>query len=51
MRQLFKALFRRAAAEKYGADTVLSDGVHPATLGAKIIADEWMKLFNEKLDK
>ena len=40
-----------AAAEKYGADTVLSDGVHPATLGAKIIADEWMKLFNEKLDK
>lgn len=39
------------AAEKYGEATVLSDGVHPATLGAKIIADEWMKLFNEKIDK
>ena len=39
------------AAEKYGAETVLSDGVHPATLGAKIIADEWLKLFFEKVDK
>ena len=36
------------AAEKFGADKVLADGVHPAMCGAKLIADEWLRLFNEK---
>ena len=32
-------------AEKYGADYVLSDGVHPTTFANKIIAQEWVKCF------
>ena len=35
-------------ASKYGESTVLSDGVHPTTYGAKLIAEEWLKLFREK---
>lgn len=35
------------AAEKYGASVVLADGVHPTVQGAVVIANEWMKLFNE----
>lgn len=39
-----------AAAEKYGADYCLWDGVHPALGGAYIIADKWLKtVFGEKL--
>ncbi len=36
-------------AEKYGVDKVLTDGVHPAIAGAKVIANEWLKVFNEKI--
>ena len=28
-----------------------SDGVHPHVAGAKVIADEWLKLFREKVDE
>ena len=35
-------------AEKYGDTVCLTDGVHPAPFGAKLIADEWLKLFNDK---
>lgn len=38
-------------AEQFGANYVLVDGVHPAIGGAAIIAEEWLKLFNEKIDK
>lgn len=31
------------AAEKYGAEYCLADGVHPAIGGAYIIAEEWLK--------
>ena len=33
------------SASAYGADYILYDGVHPTTLGSKIIADEWIKAF------
>lgn len=39
------------AAEKFGAEQVLSDGVHPGMLGAKRIADEWLKLFRSQIDQ
>ncbi len=32
-------------AEKYGPGMWLYDGVHPAVGGARVIADEWMKVF------
>ena len=35
------------AAERYGAQNLLIDGVHPAVQGATIIADEWQKLFDK----
>ena len=38
------------AAEKYGAENYLYDGVHPMVAGAKLIADEWVKLFKEKIE-
>ena len=38
------------AAEKYGAQYYLYDGVHPMVAGAKLIADEWVKLFKEKIE-
>ena len=31
--------------EKYGAKTVVNDGIHPNILGAKLIAREWLKTF------
>jgi len=34
------------AAEKHGAERYLIDGVHPDVAGAKLIADEWLKVFN-----
>ena len=37
------------AAEKFGAENYLYDGVHPSVLGAKLIADEWLKLFYEEI--
>ena len=36
-----------AAAEELGAEVVLSDGVHPAINGAKLIATEWLNKFEE----
>ena len=39
-----------AAAEKYGAEYYLFDGVHPAIGGAYLIADKWLKtVFGESL--
>ncbi len=37
-------------ANKIGAENCLSDGVHPTEIGAKLIADEWLKLFYEKIN-
>ncbi|MBO4962849.1 MAG: SGNH/GDSL hydrolase family protein [Clostridia bacterium] len=34
-------------AEKFGAKHYLYDGVHPTVLGARVIADEWLKAFKE----
>ena len=39
-----------AAASSQASD-YLSDGVHPAEKGAMLIADEWLKLFQEKVEK
>lgn len=38
-------------AKRLGAGYVLYDGVHPSVAGAKLIADEWLGLFYEKVDK
>lgn len=38
------------AAEKFGADKFLYDGVHPSLAGAGLIADAWLKLFKEQID-
>lgn len=37
-------------AAKYGERKVLVDGIHPAMLGAKIVANEWLKIFDKKVD-
>jgi len=37
------------AAEKTCASDYLYDGVHPGVAGARLIADEWIKLYNEKI--
>lgn len=37
--------------EKFGADSYAEDGVHPTPAGAKVIADEWLKVFKEQVDK
>lgn len=39
------------AAKEYEAKLYLSDGVHPAIAGAKLIANEWLALFKEQIDK
>ncbi len=39
-----------ACHEKF-SDYCLYDGVHPHVAGAKVIADEWLKLFREKVDE
>ena len=39
-----------AAASKYSADYYLADGVHPTVAGAKLIAEEWLALFNKEID-
>ena len=39
------------AAAKYGVAPYLFDGVHPMIAGATLIADEWIKLFREKIEK
>ena len=40
-----------SAAKKSQASDYLFDGVHPDVAGARLIADEWMKLYNEKIKK
>ncbi|MBQ8405387.1 MAG: hypothetical protein IJX09_01935 [Clostridia bacterium] len=35
------------AAENEGVTDLLSDGVHPAQTGAKLIANEWLKALGE----
>ncbi|MCI8412780.1 MAG: SGNH/GDSL hydrolase family protein [Clostridia bacterium] len=37
------------AAKRVGAARILYDGVHPDSAGAYTIAQEWLKLFNEKV--
>lgn len=37
-------------AKQYGKEIVLADGVHPTVYGAKLIANEWLKLFREKVN-
>lgn len=36
--------------EKYGVEHYLYDGVHPMVAGANLIAEEWMKIFKEKIE-
>lgn len=38
------------AAEKFGADKFLYDGIHPSLAGAGLIADEWLNLFKNKIE-
>ena len=45
-----QAAFDEKAA-KFGAAPYLFDGVHPNVAGAALIADEWLKLFKEKIEK
>ena len=33
-------------AERFGAEYYLYDGIHPDIAGAKLIAEEWLKVFN-----
>ncbi|MGN0822530.1 MAG: SGNH/GDSL hydrolase family protein [Candidatus Gallimonas sp.] len=37
-------------AAQYGGEHYLYDGVHPIVAGAKLIADEWVKLYQEKIE-
>ncbi len=39
------------AAEKYGPEPYLYDGVHPNVAGAKLIADEWVDYFRKNIKK
>ena len=36
-------------AEQFGAEYYLADGVHPTIAGAQLIADKWLKLFDEQV--
>lgn len=36
-------------AAQHSPTDYLADGVHPSVAGAKVIADEWLKLFKEKI--
>ncbi len=36
-------------AEKYRTETVLIDGIHPSIFGARVIADEWLKVFRGQI--
>lgn len=38
-------------ANKFGNDKTLIDGVHPAIAGAKLIANEWLKVFKNEFVK
>ena len=34
-------------ATQYGAEYYLFDGIHPTPIGAKLIAEEWLKIFHQ----
>ncbi len=36
---------------KYGAEKTLIDGIHPAIAGARVIANEWLKVFKKEICK
>ena len=36
---------------KFGAEYYVYDGVHPSAAGARLIANEWLKLFRAEIDK
>ena len=38
------------AAAKYGAETILRDGIHPLIPGAAILADAWTELFTNTIE-
>lgn len=38
-------------AEKYGEEIYLYDGVHPNVAGTTLIANEWLKVWDEKVNK
>lgn len=38
-------------AKQFGGGALLDDGVHPTVAGATLIADEWLKLFKQEIDK
>ena len=38
-------------AKKHDAKYCLYDGIHPAAAGAKLIANEWLKVFYSEIDK
>ena len=38
-------------AEMFGAEHYADDGVHPTPAGARVIANEWLKVFKEQIDK
>ena len=40
-----------SASEKFGVEKYLFDGVHPNVAGAALIADAWVELFREKIQK
>ena len=35
----------KPAVEKYGVEKIVPDGVHPQILGAKLMADEWIRVY------
>ena len=39
------------AARKFGAEKYLYDGVHPTVAGAGLIAEAWVKLFREYIER
>jgi lysophospholipase L1-like esterase len=39
------------ASKKHGVENYLYDGVHPAPAGAKLIATEWLKVFQAEIEK
>lgn len=39
------------AEKKFGGDYYTFDGVHPLAAGAKLIANEWLKAFKNKIEK
>ena len=38
-------------AKKFGFQYVLYDGTHPSICGAKWMADEWLKVFEQYIEK